>query len=222
MGFSGINVTKIKLDESKWPGHPIPGLGKPADGWDGTTHSCVTSPVYPIGTKISQYYDNTVSPGYATMMYMQFHDGTDLGAAAGDVSDGYGMCFMAEGTATADGTIPNWLIVTNDLTNSDGTKGGAMAVPLADLSSDQFGWFWVGGVFPYSDCTARAGDIKVTGDISLLVNVNPIPLYVADDGTNCASFESAVADASAFFAISSEHYFNNLVGWTDVTCTKSS
>ncbi len=165
-----------------WPGIPNPNLGIPSDGWDGTSHSCVTKAVYQQGTKIMAYNDSTRWPGWYTMMYLQFHDGTDLASAADDPSKGYAACFRACGTATADGSISGPFVVTNDLTNSDGTTSFGVAFAAADLSSDQFGWFWVGGVNPSADATRLAGEIKTNGDIKIGDHI-----FFGDDGTNCGA-----------------------------------
>lgn len=159
-----ISLSQVTLFDTV-PGAPIPGLGKPADGWCGTTHSCITTPAYPLGTKITQYEEATKNPGPYTMCYMRFHDGTDASNGIGDVSDSYRVCFHAEGTATADGSIGGTYVVTNDLTNSDGTVGGFAVLAAAELSSDQCGWFWCGGVCPVTDVTKLNAELKTNGDV---------------------------------------------------------
>ncbi len=177
----------------KWPGYPNFNLGKPTNGFDSTTSGSgnnVSTALYPIGTKIAVQYspsDTTRWPGQSTFIYLQYHEGTDLQQDAGDPSDGYALCFKADGTATADGSIAGWYQVTNDLTNSvDGTIGGAVAFACTDLSDDEFGWFWCGGVAPVADVTRLAGDIKTNGDV-----IEGVELMVTDDGTNAGSLQPA-------------------------------
>jgi len=193
-------MATIKLNDlmlyDKMPGPINSRLGKPTDGWDGTINAgnCVTSPTFQIGTKIMGYEDNSRAPGHYIMQYLRFHEGTDLAADVGDVSDGYGMCYHAEGTAagdttTGDYTYTPWYVVTNDLTNSDGTRRGAAAFACADLSHNNFGWFWVGGVCPISDVTkfvvsgeVTGAGIKTNGDVKIGMEV-----IVVDDGTGCGA-----------------------------------
>ena len=194
-------MAAIKLNDlilyDKMPGPINPNMGKPAGGWDSTTvggGNCVTTPSFQVGTKIMAYEDNSRAQGWYVMQYLRFHEGTDLAQDVGDVSDGYGMCFHAEGTAagdttTGDYTYTPWYVVTNDLTNSDGTRRGAACFPANDLSHNEYGWCWVGGVCPISDVTRfvvsgeiTGCDLKTNGDVLIGQEV-----IVVDDGTNCGA-----------------------------------
>lgn len=183
-----VALTDVVLYD-KWPGAVNPNLGVPRNGFDSTSE-CGTANSYPLGTKVMGYEDGTRNPGWFTMCYMRFHDGTDLAAAAGDPSDGYAACFHACGTATADGSLSSAFVVTNDLTNSDGTTGHGIAFAAVDLSSDECGWFWIGGVCPASDVTRLAGDMKTNGDVKIGEH-----LTIVDDGTNCAALAPACLTA---------------------------
>ena len=203
-----INLKDIILVD-KLPGSGDRHLGKPDNSWDSTEHSCVTTPVYPVGQKRWVRQDNTHAPGEACFVYAQFHDGTDAGIAVGDVSDGYNACFHAEGTATADGSVAHWYQMTNDLTNSDGTIGGSMVFFAADLSSDQYGWGWCGGVCPIDDVTKFNAEIKTNGKITA-----GAPLAVQGDGTLFASL--MVADITSITDITDGETGttqNQLVAW---------
>ncbi|KPL25600.1 MAG: hypothetical protein AMJ75_00380 [Phycisphaerae bacterium SM1_79] len=182
----------------KWPGVPDPNLGIPTDGFDASgTHSCVTTAVYPPGTKIMAYNDGTYNPGWYTMCYMQFCEGSDLAYDAdSDLSTGYGLCFHYEGTNHPTDALGSpqqaWWGVTSDLTNSDGSQGGALAVAVRDLSGtddaggNEFGWFWVGGVCP---CNTTTQDMTKCGNSGPLTDGNVAagqPFYAQDDGSNAA------------------------------------
>jgi hypothetical protein len=186
-----LRISDIILNDG-WPGGVDTRMGTPYNGFDTTAGgNCVTSPAYPVGTKIQNYDDNTICPGWYTMMYLRFHEGTDFAQDVGDTSDGYGLCFHADGTATGDTTTGDttyapWYVVTNDCTNSDATQRGvAAAFPAADLSHNQYGWFWVGGVCPLSDVTSflvgegTAVSIKAHADTAIGQQI-----FVTDDGTN--------------------------------------
>jgi len=184
----------------RWPGYPDPQLSEPTSGFDASAQ-CSSTPVWPLGTKIQKYNDSTYRPGYFVMCYMQFAEGSDFAYDAGDPSDGFGACFHMVGSSEhmPDGT-DNWYTVTTDLTNSEGTHGGAIAFPAYDLSgnseSDQneCGWFWVGGVNPcitttgFKDCTRLAGDVLTDGNI-----VASEEICVQDDGSNAAEFAPSCA-----------------------------
>lgn len=178
----------------RWPGYPDPNLSEPTSGFDASAQ-CSTAPVWPIGTKIQKYNDSTLNPGYFTMAYLQFCEGSDSAYDAGDPSTGYGACFRYDATQHLPDGQKNWFKVTHDLTNSDGTRGGAVAFPAFDLSGadttttdNEFGWFWCGGVNPcitttgFADCTRLAGEVKTDGDIKAGVE-----FCFEDDGTNAAS-----------------------------------
>lgn len=184
----------------RWPGYPDPNLSEPTVGFDSSTQ-CSSTPVWPAGTKIQKYNDSTYRPGYFSMIYLQFIEGSDFVFDAGDPSEGFGACFRIYDASerVPDGT-DNWYMVTTDLTNSDGTHGGAIAFPAFDLSGNsltgqnEFGWFWCGGVNPcitttgFKDCTRLAGDMLTDGNI-----VANEEIYVQDDGSDTAEFAPGCA-----------------------------
>ena len=197
-----ISTSKLILYD-KWPGTPNPNLGKPADGWDGTTHHDVSVAAYPIGTKISQYNDSTINPGWYTMIYLQFAEGSDYAYDGnGDITDqgnGSGFCFPYETTGNmVDGT-DLWYLVSNDLTNTCQTLAigagagkdfnarvavcaGDISGNAASTSRNNFGWFWCGGPCPIVDCTNLYGDISTDGAV-----VAELELVPVDDGANGAT-----------------------------------
>jgi hypothetical protein len=183
-------------------------MGRPPNGFDSTvggSGNCVTTAVFDVGTKVADYNDGTVNPGWYTMCYMQFVEGSDSAYDAGAPSTGYGLCFHCEATQHhPDGNVTQtWYAVTHDLTNSDGSYGGAVALPACDLSGAdttttgaEYGWFWIGGVCPCVtsprvDCTRLGGDVLTDGNI-----VAGSPFYVQDDGTNAAEIALHSGDAT--------------------------
>src|SRR5512145_1624155 len=90
--MAAIPIGKITLID-KWPGIPNPNFGIPENGWDGTQHSCVTTPAYPLGTKIMAYSDASINPGWYTMAYVEIASACDGGVNTNggperDVSEG--------------------------------------------------------------------------------------------------------------------------------------
>jgi len=183
-----------------WPGEPNPNLGIPAGGWDNTSISaCQTTPAYPPGTKISAYSEFSYCPGHYTMCYMMsFESNTgefDLAA----LSEGYGICSDTGGEndtematlsgclgTSVDVTVSKWWIVTNSFTDGDGSETGRFAVGVIDMSSGEFGWFWIGGVCPAIDVTrfdeaddgsgttlSGAGDVSQGGHLMPVADVTP-------------------------------------------------
>lgn len=168
----------------QWPGVPDPNLSCPTEGFDASTQ-CSSTPVWPLGTKIQNYNDSTYGPGYYTMIYLMFCETSVHAYDIDDPSTGYNMCFHVNDVCD---NIPGnsdaanyWYIVTNDLTSSDGTLGGALAFAAYDLSgnsgtteSNECGWFWCGGVNPCitdsatntADCTRLAGEIRTDGSVT--------------------------------------------------------
>ena len=179
----------------RWPGTPNFNLGRPTNGFDSTVAGSgnnVDTALYPPGTKIQVHTtaaDTTRWPGQSTFIYLQFHEGTDLAYDIGDPSTGYCLCSRYDSTNSADGSIAGPYQVTTDLTNSDGTKGGAIAFACTDLSgtdtgAGEWGWFWCGGVCPVVDVTRLAGDIKTGGSVAV-----GTPVSVVDDGSNAGALE---------------------------------
>lgn len=202
--------------QDNWPGSITPNLGKPTNGWDNTTDCCVTSPTYPLGTKIQLYNDCTRNPGNYIMCYMARADGSftgDHSAALGDIagpSVGSLVCTHMD-TTTVDGNesyVP-WYYVGGDCTATDATREGIGQVAfacgsmgsgkIADNSNDGFecGWFWVGGVCPG---TATAGDLTWLYDASMETDGNVTKgrgIILMDDGTNGISFaDASIGDAT--------------------------
>jgi hypothetical protein len=202
----------------KWPGAVNPNKSYPVRNplsktpWDGSDQHDVSIAAVPIGEKRMAYNDATYNPGWYTMMYLQFAEGSEYAFDGNaDVTAqglGSGFCFpyaTVDGNMDADGT-GRWYLVTNDLTNSCGTKtdaaGGGLAftaraaIPAGDISGkfittgrNNFGWFWVGGVCPIADITSFDGDITTAGDVVSMQEVVP-----TDDGDNGATI--GIADWS--------------------------
>lgn len=178
-----------------WPGTPDPNLSEPTVGFDASIQ-CSSTPVWPLGTKIQKYNDSTYNPGYFTMIYLQFIETSDVVHDIGDPSTGYNACFHIQDACnnTPGNTVDYWYMVTNDLTNSDGTLGGAIAFAAYDLSGNstteqnECGWFWCGGVNPcitttgFKDCTRLAGEIRTDSSVQ-----QGVYFGVLDDGTDVAA-----------------------------------
>ncbi len=203
----------------RWPGAAKFNIGAPVNGYDSTKEgsgNCVSTAAFDIGEKRALYNDSTKHPGYTIFQYLQFVEGSDNAYDAdADLSTGYGLCFHINDASqhSPDGQT-DWYLVTTDLTNSDGTLGGAVAIAMADFSGNstsaqnEFGWFWVGGVCPCNTLTdsggtcytKAAGEIKTVGNVAIGRDV-----FVEDDGTNSGSLElfdqTLVTDNTTEFTI---------------------
>jgi hypothetical protein len=164
--MANINLKKIVLDD-KWPGVPNLNLGIPTGGFDATAHTCATSEVYPIGTKIQPYQDFSGPTGPYTMIYLRYYELSGSNNVD-DLSSGWGIfqqfcnstCLSADGTASVF-TCTN--VGGIDTGYKCGTSHGTIAIAcgtLSDLDTTTdgnnpggYGWFWCGGVCPYEDIT---------------------------------------------------------------------
>ena len=173
----------------RFPGHVNPNLGIPTNGWDGTDSNFVTTaadtppPLYPPGTKIEAYTDNSNNPGYYTMAYLAYHCySTGVGLIeADDISLNVGFCFHYDASDAVDyaaqgadtSIVPYYVMAGIEGgadAFTDSSKGGAMAIPCLSKSAgessaayvsgfgDSWGWFWVGGVCPVQDVTLFKGE----------------------------------------------------------------
>lgn len=201
----------------RWPGHVNPNLGIPTNGWDGTDGNFVTTaadtppPLYPVGTKIEAYTDNSNNPGYYTMAYLAYHCySSAIGLIEStDLSLGRGFCFhydasdaVAYAAQGADTSIVPYYVVTSPESGADAvsdiTKGGAVAITCATKSAgessaayvsgfgDSFGWFWVGGVCPVQDVSIFKGaqDTEFVGsDFTTGANFIAAPFIVEYSST---------------------------------------
>ena len=172
--------------EDKWPGVPNPNLGIPLAGFDGTTHHDVTAAVYPIGTKIQIYSDATKSPGYSTLIYLDFHCVSGKNSIE-CISAGWGIVQQFCNSVLADGTRHPFH-VTNvggiDTGAKCATNSGIIAfacgsITDADVTTDagatgHFGWGWCGGVCPYDDITFLNADITTDGNVAGGKLISPI------------------------------------------------
>jgi len=184
-----IKLTSLRLNEAAWPGTASE-LGIPTDGWDSTEWNFNTSDAtrfandprsapFPIGQKIRHYTDNSVCPGWYTMMYLAFHDFSTQDISVGEVSQGTAWCGHADGVACGtkvtfpggDTTIAPYYFVSRCTTGStDVTEGFGVCLPCTSMTADSsivlvsddprgtgyghgYGWFWVGGVCPVKDVT---------------------------------------------------------------------
>lgn len=177
-----------------WPGTPNPNLSIPTNNWDNTVDNDVTAPTWPVGTKIMAYEDSTWNPGYYTMIYLGYLEGTDLDTPLSDGSAGFRICTHAETTVSNDGTQARWCTVTNDCTNSDATRIGQHPIAIACTSltdvgaagvvTIKYGWFWGGGVCPVGDITGFNHDLTGTAAAGA-------GFVLADDGGNGISITTA-------------------------------
>jgi len=157
--MANMQITKIVLNGSKWPGDPVPGLGYPTrtpacgsngKGWDNTIdnfgsaddtqRALNASPAVgarvPMGQKRQMYYDSTENPGSYTMMYLAFHsyeDGMDISK---DFSDGLFWCAPVSAgcistSEWADTSKGPYFVVGRCTTGTDATKGAPLAIPCS-------------------------------------------------------------------------------------------
>jgi len=197
--MAGIVLSQLQLIDG-FPGEPNSRLGVPKGGWDNTednftTTSTTDGPKYPLGTKITQYSDNTNAPGFYTMAYLSFHGliTAPFTISAGDWCTGAAWCAHLSNDATGcmdfnlDTSSNPWHAVGPCIsTSTDASEGGCLALPCATLSSDgstndasgfggAYGWFWVGGVCPINDCTKfdDATGAGVGMDVSTSTTMRP-------------------------------------------------
>lgn len=226
-----IQLSHINLID-RWPGAVNPNQSIPTDGWDGTGHSCVTTPVYPVGTKIMAYTDNSYCPGYYTMMYGGFAAFSSAADISGDFSDSVqwcGHCCLTSDTADATYEIPNYESVdvsglpmtvlcreytAGTITIGDVSKGGPVALPCATLEGYDYGWFWVGGVCPCKDVTLMQGtaDSEAGADMTTDGTVVPGAVWLCIT----AGTQLLTGDISGFTAISTPLGFYPPIGYSDM------
>jgi hypothetical protein len=177
MAHNVIPLSSIQLVDN-WPGPVNPGIGKPVNGWDGST-SCFSTtsgnitPTCSVGQKRMAYTDNSHCPGWYTMMYLSYHS-FESGAVSADFSDTEFICVKSDQSTEEwyDNSFASYFVVTNEITigNSDFTKGCRVAIPCSTMGSDgtasygngygdNWGWFWVGGVCPCKDATILDGTV---------------------------------------------------------------
>lgn len=178
MAHNGIALGHLQLVDW-WPGPVNPNLGIPANGWDNTkdnfkTTSVNDTPSYPLGTKIMAYTDNSVAPGWYTMMYLMYTTFEDTDVSVGDYSGNAAICCHADNSTPQnyddDVSAVPYYVVSPDVTGTDGAIGKQprVAFPCASMDSDgttgytngygdAYGWFWVGGVCPCADATILDG-----------------------------------------------------------------
>jgi hypothetical protein len=194
----------------QWPGYPDANIGIPTNGWDNTVDNFNTSddtakaldPPQPIGQKRTVYQDSSVCPGNYTMMYLVYHDVSDVDVSA-DYSDGLMFCCHVDCTKSVwnDTSDTPYFVVsrcytgTNFGTRTDATRGLPIAIPCATVTADSslastitdpyvtgfgdaYGWFWVGGVCPVKDVTLFRGtaDSLLGADITVY-NLIPGAVY---------------------------------------------
>jgi hypothetical protein len=166
--MAGLPLSKLVLNDG-FPGPVNPNLGIPKNGWNRGGQGCVTSPEYPVGTKIMAYTDNTHCPGWYTMYYGTLASYCADADVSADFSDGKFWC--SHTCLTADAADATYELATNDGSSQpayvlascyttagwDGTKGAPIAVPCASMDGYDYGWFWVGGVCPCADATIIDG-----------------------------------------------------------------
>jgi len=207
------NVKEIILYDN-WPGVPNPTLSRPNDGWDGTITACLSAPAYDPGTKIQFHSDSTYTPGMVTICYMRYIEGSDSASDAGDtgdLSDHECVCahVIATGSdgldaAAADATERQWWNVSHDTTNTDATLShspGGAAVACGDLSTGEYGWFWVGGPCPYLDVTKFDNLTSGAGTDVLTVSVamgKAISLVDASGNITFGVYDETFASATGY------------------------
>ena len=144
MAVSTINYTKFILVDN-WPGVPVTVADVPKDGFTGSEHHNVTSPVFPIGTKMQVFCDGSAgTTGQATFVYLKLgtQDATAVAAKSVVVQD----------------SATNWYEVTNDPDSCISLPTGLAAVALTAMTNDTYGWFWCGGVCPKQYVAALTDD----------------------------------------------------------------
>jgi hypothetical protein len=156
------------LDDSKFilydrfPGAISLALGMPADGFTGTSHHNVASPVFPIGTKI-QVYDTT-NKGYATFIYAQYKANTaKVAVNALAAKDFVAMQLTANGATTyATESVWYWMSDAGDVA----LMQSGLAVAISAMTTDYYGWFWCAGVCPVDFVSGLGGNYVTDSNVA--------------------------------------------------------
>lgn len=145
MADSTITVDKIFLRDG-FGGSMNTLTSIPVDGLQGKSHHNVSSPIYPVGTKL----DVQTANGISTLAYLK------VGAqgSSTDAIKAGSICGLH--TTSADGYS-----VSND--KASAIVGGPAAVAISAMTTGNYGWFWVGGPAPL--ISAVAGGIAATATI---------------------------------------------------------
>lgn len=169
----------------QWPGYPSPTAPTPPNGFDSTqAGNRSATPIYPPGTKIQAYQDNSVgaggsnvaNKGFYTMMYGQYLDYT----SADDISAG-AVVIAACGSTK----IHCAAAFTKDVSGGqDFTITGPVAITCTSLAKSDYGWVWVDGICPNHDLT----ELDVTGFLTDggVVGSGPLTSVVAHETTEGA------------------------------------
>ncbi len=178
----------IGIDDSKfflvdyWPGAVTVGTN-PADFTTPTA-----AEVFSVGTKRA-IYDDT-NNGWAILCFLKYDNGAGTVAVA-TVKSICGIDTAKMATAGA------WATVTNDGSGCELT--GPIAIALATMTDEYYGWFWIGGVCPVDTISGLDGIFL--SDASITAGV----WMVLADSASIAKFHLAAAtDAANFSAFSME------------------
>jgi len=163
--------TNLVILKDNWPGVAQIGT-RPLGGFTGAQHhNVVEAEVYKLGTKIAWYNAGVTAgssrQGWSTFIYLKLgtQDTTSAFAA---------LHICAPSACTEAGAATQPYVVTNDGTTSGSAKMGLCAVGLSAMTNNYYGWFWCGGVVPYDEVAALAGDLVTDttvaiGDIGMVV-----------------------------------------------------
>jgi len=155
MANSTIVNEKIMLID-RWPGVADPRLGKPPDGFTGSSHHNVATAIYPLGQKRTVW--DPTAKGYATFIYLQNIQGT-----AGAV---------AVTNPVAPDTSEQATVATTQVYYKVGSDGGEAllsgpgAIALSAMTTLYYGWFWCGGVCPVSFVSALDTTLVTDGTLA--------------------------------------------------------
>lgn len=143
-----------------WPeGEVLYGI--PQDGFNGATHHNVSTPAYPVGTKIRVWDNNDASKGrqgWATFIYLRVGTaGTTATLAAKDFVVPEAFAAL---TADANGLYR----VTNDSDGSShmGTGSPMVAIAIGAMTDLYYGWFQCGGT-PAANLVTSASSYCLDG-----------------------------------------------------------
>ena len=157
MADSTIDSEKFYLFD-RWPGSPLTSAATPTGGFTGASHHNVTSPAYPVGTKIAVMNTHTsYQIGGSVMIYLRNIE---------NVSTDYPV--EAKHFVVPQNTS-NWYEVTNKQGSilADGGTPGAVGLSTMSTTTGYYGWFWCGGVCPEQYVTDLGGNFATaTGAIA--------------------------------------------------------
>lgn len=155
-----------------WPGTPLQSAAVPTGGFTGSAHHNVSSPAYPVGTKIA---------------VMNTHASYQIGGSVFIYLRNIEIVSTSVPVAVKHWVIPkntsNWYEVTNENNSilADAGTPGAIGLSTMSTTTGYYGWFWCGGVCPTQYVTDLDGDFVT--DSTVVAGPNVLSNLLASGAT---------------------------------------